>query len=98
MFNPNRYRGEDPPAYSPKSTKDSYAYEQQVNLEIEKGLIVNISESPAADNLIPTSGIHGDASEPMLRRGLQMPTKSRLVSSGFRYRSLLAQYGINEEQ
>jgi len=93
------YEEEHLPAYSREPTEDGYAYEQQAELETKKGVQVEINEPhPSESPILPTTREPGYASESTLRRGLQVPTKSRLITSGFAYPEILAQCDINEEQ
>lgn len=79
---------EDLPAYSREPTEDGYAYGQQTEIESAA------SERP----ILPTYDLPGYASESTLQRGLQIPTKSRLITSGFSYPEILSQCDISEEQ
>jgi len=93
------HESEELPAYSREPTEDGYAYEQQAEIVEKKGLHVNINEThPAERTVPPTTHEPGYASESTLRRGLQVPTKSRYITSGFAYPDILAQCDVNMEQ
>jgi hypothetical protein len=92
------YEEERLPAYSKEPTEDGSEYGRPTATQTTKAP-PPIDEPHPSDRLVlPTTHDPGYASEAVLRRGLQVPTKSRLLTSGFAYPSILAQCDINAEQ
>jgi Domain of unknown function (DUF4646) len=86
------------PAYSREPTEDGYAYDQHTEIEEKKGFETNIEGATSESAIIPICDLPGYASESALRRGLQVPTRSRLITSGFTFPEILSQCDITEEQ
>jgi hypothetical protein len=89
---------ENLPAYSYEPTEDSYAYEQHNEIEEKKGLETDIDGAASERPILPTYDLPGYALESILQRGLQVPTRSRLITSGFTFPEILSQCDITEEQ
>jgi hypothetical protein len=89
---------EDLPTYSREPTEGGYAYEQHAEIDEKKGFETNIEGAVSEQSILPTCDLPGYASESTLQRGLQIPTKSRLITSGFTFPEILSQCGISEEQ
>lgn len=53
--------------------------------------------SGTASPLLPTDQEAGFAPESLLRRGLQVPTRSKLLTSGFAYPDILTSYSVTED-
>jgi len=70
-------------------------FEANFNEELHKGLLQVETES--ASIILPTATSPGFGSESMLVRGLQVPTKSKRVSSGFKYPDVLEKSGVSKE-
>jgi hypothetical protein len=87
------------PPYSREFIDDEYEYVQQADLDTKNGPVVNVADPrPTDDPILPTAHEPGYASESILQRGLQVPTKSSLVTSGFAYPMILSQCDITKEQ
>jgi hypothetical protein len=86
------------PAYSREPTENGYAYEQHAEIEEKRGFETNMEGAASERPILPTSDLPGYASESTLQRGLQVPTKSRLITSGFTFPEILSQCDISEEQ
>ncbi|MCJ1243383.1 hypothetical protein MMC30_000580 [Trapelia coarctata] len=70
-------------------------FEAKVNDELHKGLLQADTES--ASVILPTATSPGFGSESVLVRGLQVPTKSKRLSSGFKYPDVLEISGVSKE-
>lgn len=66
------------------------------NIEPETEKIPN-PEDRAASPILPTEHSAGFAPEALLRRGLQVPTRSKLITSGFSYPDVLSSYSVTED-
>lgn len=90
------------PAYSQDISTPSFAeaFESEVNHQLEKGLPEVSYYGPGEETeaiLAPGDGLPGYAPESVLQRGLQIPTRSRTVTSGFKYPQVLSQANVSEE-
>ena len=92
------------PAYAPGGADPSFpeAYEKQVNLELQRDFPeADLDQASAkADEpfISPEHASPGVASESTLRRGLQIPTRSRTITSGFPYVEALADANVGEQE
>lgn len=79
----------------------SKSYEEQVNREMRNG-IGSSSDTPEYQDycqpLLPSNVEPGYAQESVLERGLQVPMRSRLITSGLSYPDVLAKCDVSEEQ
>ncbi|KAJ9325363.1 hypothetical protein DTO027B5_7372 [Paecilomyces variotii] len=90
---------EPPPAYSPPSLTDgSWEHFPDGHNDGDFKSTADHSSLLEKEPLIrpAESGEPGFATESALRRGLQVPTKSRHITSGFEYPTVLARYDIPE--
>lgn len=78
----------------------SEAFESEVNYQLEKG-ISGVSAYHSSDEIgatiPPEHGFPGLAPESVLQRGLQVPTRSRTITSGFKYPQTLSRANVSEE-
>lgn len=94
--------GESLPAYSQDIPRSTFAeaFENEMNYELEKGL-PEVSFYGTGDTqeavLAPGHGSPGFAPESVLQRGLQIPTRSRTITSGFKYPQVLLKANVSEE-
>jgi hypothetical protein len=86
---------EDLLAYSREPTEDGHAYQPHIGIE---GFETNIGGEALEKPILPTCDLPGYASESILQRGLQVPTRSRLITSGFTFPDILSQCDISEDQ
>ena len=70
-------------------------FEVKVNEELHKGLLQTHSQSMSV--ILPTATSPGFGIESVLVRGLQVPTRSKRVSSGFKYPDVLEKSGVSKE-
>lgn len=76
-------------------------FEFRLNRELQKELDGASSHSPLENEeqfLLPSAGMPGVASESLLVRGLQVPSRTRMVSSGFQFPEQLSSYSVTETQ
>lgn len=95
-----------PSSGSPKTpaSASSYATAEQEKAQLQaqfgKPQELRSAEMPAPQSYVPPQpgqGL-GHASEALLSRGLQVPTSSRMLSSGFPYPEVLEKYGVSTVQ
>lgn len=76
-------------------SKFADAFEARFNDDMHEGLLEAYTESESI--ILPTATSPGFGSEAILVRGLQVPTKSKRVSSGFKYPDVLEIAGVSKE-
>lgn len=90
------------PAYSmhPLQGADGLAeaeYQQAANPAFEKNVTIR-EEIRELSPIMPDNNESGHATESVLTRGLQVPSKFQTVTSGFKYPRLLAACNVSKEQ
>jgi len=90
-----RSSGETTACERPDSrSKFAVEFEAKLNEDLHQGLLVADPESESL--ILPTATSPGFGSESILVRGLQVPTKSKRVSSGFKYPDVLETAGVSK--
>ncbi|KAL9108083.1 MAG: hypothetical protein Q9227_007058 [Pyrenula ochraceoflavens] len=78
------------------------SFEKNVNLELRRETpVAHVTENPTEPRepfLTPEHASPGIASESALRRGLQIPTRSKTITSGFPYVEALSDAGVGEQE
>lgn len=84
-------------AYEWPDSRSKFAveFEAKLNEELQEGPLEADTESESV--ILPTATSPGFGSESILIRGLQVPTKSKRVSSGFKYPDVLETAGVSRE-
>ncbi len=90
------------PAYSrhPLHGSDTLSeaeYQRAVNPALEKDVTI-FDEVREVSPIVPGNNEPGHATESVLTRGLQVPSKFQTVTSGFKYPQLLASCDVSKEQ
>ena len=94
---PDALMSDAPPAYmrDEDSSRFPTLFEAELNAELQKS--AGVSVSPTNSLIHPTPGSPGYAQESVLLRGLQVPPKSKNISSGFKYPSILERAGVSKK-
>ena len=94
---PDASMSDSPPKYMESEAGGNFQslFETKLNAELQKS--TGRPVSPTYSIIPPTPGSPGYAQESALLRGLQVPSRSKHISSGFRYPSILDHSGVSKK-